>query len=205
MLRAAIGCFVLAVVVGMYLVAKTGWPILAVGLVSVVAGYAYTGGPYPLAYHGLGDLFVLVFFGLVAVAGSYYVQAEVVTPVALVAGLPVGALGVALLSVNNLRDFPTDAKAGKRTLVVRLGPTGGKAEFIAMVALAFLVPVALFFSQRPSLWVLLPLLSLPLAVPPLRKVLREQGPRLNLALGETSKLMLAFGLLFAIGLWRSGQ
>ncbi|MCU0699917.1 MAG: 1,4-dihydroxy-2-naphthoate polyprenyltransferase, partial [Myxococcaceae bacterium] len=132
-MRGAIGCFALAFVVGLYLVSVAGWPLLVVGVVSLLAGYAYTGGPFPLAYHGLGDVFVLVFFGLVAVGGTVFVQTQTVSVLALLAGVPVGALGVALLAVNNVRDAKTDVLANKRTLVVRLGVAFGKAEYVAMV------------------------------------------------------------------------
>lgn len=204
-LRAAIACFALAVLVGMYLVARVGWPILAVGLISVVAGYAYTGGPFPLAYNGLGDLFVLVFFGFVAVSGTYFVQADALSSLAVIAGLPVGALGVALLAVNNLRDRPTDEKAGKRTLVVRFGDGAAKAEYVSMLVAAYAVPLGLWLAGGRSGWMLLPLASLPFAVPPLRKVFREKGAILNLALAETARLQLVFGLSFAVALWRTGR
>lgn len=199
-LSAAIACFALAVIVGMYLVARVGWPILAVGLVSVLAGYAYTGGPFPLAYNGLGDLFVGVFFGLVAVGGTYYVQAEMLRPLALIVAAPIGALGIALLAVNNLRDVHTDAKAGKRTLVVRLGTRAGKAEYVAMLLVSFAVPVALAIRYSEPAW-LLPLASAPLARMPLRRVLVDTGAALNRALAETARLQLIFGLLFAAAIW----
>lgn len=199
-LSTSLACFLLAVIVGMYLVARVGWPILAVGLVSVLAGYAYTGGPFPLAYNGLGDLFVGVFFGLVAVGGTYYVQAEVLRPLALVVAVPIGALGIALLAVNNLRDVHTDAKAGKRTLVVRLGTRAGKAEYVAMLLVSFAVPAMLALQTSNPAW-LLPLASLPLVRMPLRRVLVDSGAALNRALAETARLQLVFGLLFAAAIW----
>jgi 1,4-dihydroxy-2-naphthoate octaprenyltransferase len=201
-LRGALLCFGAAMLVGVYLVAVAGWPILVVGLVSIGAGYAYTGGPFPLAYNGLGDVFVLVFFGLVAVSGTYFVQAHTVTWLSLLCGVPVGALGVGLLAVNNVRDHDTDLKAGKRTLVVRLGRRFGRAEWVAMVALAALIPVGLFAAGQAGAWVLLPLLALPLAVPPGRLVLGHTGAVLNQALAGTARLQLIFGLLFALGLSR---
>jgi 1,4-dihydroxy-2-naphthoate octaprenyltransferase len=199
-LAAALGCFAAAIAVGAYLVYVGGWPIVAVGLASVLCGYAYTGGPVPLAYHGLGDLFVLVFFGLVAVTGTYYVQAGSVAPGAWWAALPVGALATAILVVNNLRDVATDARAGKRTLVVRLGPAAGRAEYVLLVVAAYLTPVGMVLAGLCGAWALLPLLTLPLAWPQLTRVLRAHGASLNPALGGTARLQLVFGLLFALGL-----
>ncbi len=130
-----------ALLVGVYLVSVGGWPILVIGVTSLACAVAYTGGPFPLAYHGLGDLFVLIFFGLVAVAGTYWVQALELAPDALVAGAGVGALSTAILVVNNLRDRDSDARAGKRTLAVRLGRTGSALEYTLLVAAGVLAPV----------------------------------------------------------------
>jgi 1,4-dihydroxy-2-naphthoate octaprenyltransferase len=201
-LRGALACFAAALVVGLTLVWVAGWPILVVGLTSILAGYAYTGGPFPLAYHGLGDLFVLVFFGLVAVGGTYFVQALTLRPEVLLAGVPVGLLGVALLAVNNTRDLATDRAAGKRTLVVRLGRRFGQLEYLACLAVSAAAPVALWALGYATPWALLALLALPLAVPPIRLVLTETGPALNRALAGTARLQLVFGLLFALGLSR---
>jgi 1,4-dihydroxy-2-naphthoate octaprenyltransferase len=200
-LAGAMACFGLAILSGSYLVWVGGWPIVAIGLTSVLCGYAYTGGPLPLAYHGLGDVFVFVFFGLVAVTGTYYVQALTVSPAAWWAAIPVGALGTALLVVNNLRDAATDVKAHKRTLVVRLGTGAGKVEYIALLAASFATPLVLFALHLASAWVFLAFLSAPLAVGPLKLVLRAQGAALNAALGGTARLQLVFGLLFALGLF----
>lgn len=199
-LYGALTCFGLAILVGIYLVAVGGWPILAIGLASVTAGYIYTGGPYPLAYHGLGEVFVLVFFGLIAVGGTYFVQALSWSPIAVVAGIPVGMLAVGLLTVNNVRDSETDAAARKRTLVVRLGTGFGRAEYVASLAISFLVPVFLVVTGQAGPFALLPLLSVPLAVAPVRIVQNERGGALNQALAGTAKLQLAFGALFALGL-----
>jgi 1,4-dihydroxy-2-naphthoate octaprenyltransferase len=199
-LAGALVCFALAILSGIYLVTVGGWPIVAIGLTSVFCGYAYTGGPFPLAYHGLGDVFVFVFFGLVAVTGTYYVQGLTVSPAAWWAAVPVGSLGTALLAVNNLRDAHTDAKAGKRTLIVRLGTKAGKAEYILMLVAAYATPFILFGLGMASAWVFLALLSAPFAVGPLRLVLGAQGAALNAALGGTARLQLVFGLLFAVGL-----
>lgn len=201
-LGGALACFGAAFLVGIYLVAVAGLPILVIGLASIAAGLAYTAGPFPLAYNGLGDVFVLVFFGFVAVGGTTYAQAQVVSPLALWAAVPVGLLGVALLAVNNTRDAKTDAAAGKRTLVVRFGDRFGRAEWLACVAVSALVPVGLWLSGQASAWVLLPLASLPLAVPPGRLVLRAEGAILNQALAGTARLQLVYGLLLAAGLSR---
>jgi 1,4-dihydroxy-2-naphthoate octaprenyltransferase len=200
-LAAALGCFGLAFLTGTYLVWVGGWPIVAIGLASLLAGYAYTGGPYPLAYHGLGDIFVLGFFGFVAVTGTYYVQAGEVSPAAWWASVPVGAIGTGLLVVNNLRDASTDVKANKRTLVVRWGTGAGKAEYVLLLVAAYLTPLFLWGLGLKGPWVLLPLVSAPLAVPPLKLVLGAQGAALNPALGGTARLQAVFGLLFAVGLY----
>jgi 1,4-dihydroxy-2-naphthoate octaprenyltransferase len=198
----AMVCFGLAFTVGLYLVWVAGWPLVVIGLTSLAAGYAYTGGPFPLAYNGLGDVFVLVFFGFVAVGGTYFVQAHGVTPTVFVAALPVGLLGVALLAVNNTRDAKTDAAAGKRTLVVRFGTGFGKAEYAACVALSALTPVLLWLGGAATPWVMLSWLALPLAWPPLALLFTQQGAALNLALAGTARLQLIFGVLFAVGLSR---
>ncbi len=196
----AIACFAAAMVIGFYLVSVGGWPILVIGLLSIAAGYAYTGGPFPLGYNGLGDVFVMIFFGFVAVCGSYFVQTGRISSLVLAASVPVGALGVALLAVNNVRDADTDAKAGKRTLVVRFGRGFGRAEYVIMLLVAFAVPAALWGSGAASAAVLVSYAAVPLAVPPLKRVLREQGATLNVALAGTAKLQWIFGLLFAAGL-----
>ncbi len=201
-LRGAGVCFGLAMLVGVYLVAVAGPALIAVGLVSIAAGYAYTGGPYPLAYHGLGDVFVLVFFGLVAVTGTVFVQTHAVSALALWAGVPVGALGVALLAVNNTRDRPTDEAAGKRTLVVRWGERFGRAEYVATLIVAALVPVVVAATGLASWWVLLALGAAPFAVGPTRLVFTVRGAALNEALAATAKLQLVYGALFALGLSR---
>ena len=195
---AALATFAVAFVIGIYLAAIGGWPILITGLASIAAGWAYTGGPWPFGYHGLGDVFVFVFFGLVATAGTTYVQVHAVPPAAWIAAVPVGALATAILVVNNLRDIATDARAGKRTLAVRLGPSRTRAQYVLLLAVAFAAPFALLPLSRP--WVLLPLAALPLAMPPLRLVLRGQGAELNAALGGTARLQLAYGALLALGL-----
>ena len=200
-LEVAIGFTIgLAGVVGLWL-AYVGGPVLIVlGLLAVVAALAYTGGPWPYGYRGLGEVFVFVFFGLVAVVGTAYLQTGRLEALYWAAAIPAGALITAILVVNNLRDIPTDAAAGKRTLAVMLGEAGAKAEYAVLVGAAYLVPVVLALTGQ-SWFVLAPLLSLPLALPLLRTV-RAFGERreLNLVLKGTARLALVFGLLFAAGM-----
>ncbi len=193
-------CFALAFVTGLYLVYLSSWPLLVVGLVSLLAGYAYTGGPFPLAYNGLGDLFVLLFFGFVAVCGTYFVQTGTVSHAALVASVPVGLLGVALLAVNNTRDEKTDAVAGKRTLVVRFGARFGRGEYVACLVISALTPPLMWALGLASPYVLLAWLALPFARPPLRILFTQSGAALNAALAATARLQMVYGLLFAAGL-----
>jgi 1,4-dihydroxy-2-naphthoate octaprenyltransferase len=196
--------FGLATLAGAYLTAVCGPWVVAVGLVSIACGVAYTGGPFPLGYHGLGDVFVFAFFGVVAVCGTTRAETGQVSALALWASLPVGALATAILVVNNLRDRETDAKAGKRTLAVRWGATAAVAEYALLLALAYAVPVGVAVSRHsPS--ALLPLLTLPLAVPLLRAVARERGRDLNRRLGGTARLLLLHGIGWAVGLSLVGR
>jgi 1,4-dihydroxy-2-naphthoate octaprenyltransferase len=199
MKRAMIAAFAVATLLGIYLATVAGWPVVAIGVASIVSGIAYTGGPWPLGYHGLGDLFVLVFFGFVAVCGTVYVQLGAVPCLAFAAALPVGALATAILVVNNVRDRATDARAGKRTLAVRFGRTAALVEYTALLVLAYAVPLALALGGRP--WAALPLVSAPLAIIRLRAVLAAtDGPSFNRCLAGTAQLLLAHGALFAAGL-----
>jgi 1,4-dihydroxy-2-naphthoate octaprenyltransferase len=197
---ATIVTFGLAALIGIYLSVVGGLPILVVGLLSIAAGVLYTGGPYPLAYHGLGDLTVFIFFGLVAVIGTAYLHTGEVTTFAIVSALPVAALVTAILVVNNLRDIATDRAAKKRTLAVRLGPGGTRAEYLLLLSIAYLVPLAswLLLDIPRGFW--LPWLTLPLAIHLMRVVLRHEGRPLNAALAGTGRLHLAFGILWAIGI-----
>ncbi len=196
----AVVAFALAALAGVYLAAVAGWPVIAIGLASIGAAVAYTAGPWPYGYRGLGDVFVFVFFGLLAVAGTYFVQARELTGEVLAAAVPVALTVTAILNVNNVRDIDTDRRAGKLTLAVRLGRRVARWQFIVTLAAAYLVAGALWaFGDFPA-WVLLSWLTAPLAVAPVRAVMgREDGPSLNRALGETARLHLVFGLLLAIG------
>jgi 1,4-dihydroxy-2-naphthoate octaprenyltransferase len=193
--------FGLAVLCGVYLIVVAGWVILAIGAASILAGVLYTGGPRPYGYEGLGDLFVFLFFGLVAVAGSYYAQTETATWEAFALAVPVGLLAAAILDVNNVRDAPTDARAGKRTLAVRLGRDRARTLYALEVYGAFLVPPVVWLAGGGKAWLLLVWLALPLAVPLVRTVRNhDDGPTLNAALARTGMLQLAFCLLLSAGL-----
>lgn len=193
--------FAMATAVGVYLSWVAGPVILLVGGVSILAAIVYTGGPWPLGYHGLGDLAVFVFFGLVAVLGTIFVQTGTLPALGWLCAIPVGSQATAILVVNNLRDIETDARTGKRTLAVRLGRSGARAEWAALVLGAYLVPLALWLGLGESPWVLLPLATLPRALR-LLGVIRgtEAGPALNEALAGTAQLSFLFSLLFALGL-----
>jgi 1,4-dihydroxy-2-naphthoate octaprenyltransferase len=193
--------FGLALLIGLYLVSIGGWPILVIGILCLVAGVTYTGGPWPFGYHGLGDLVCFVFFGVLAVLGSAYLQRLEITPLDVWASIPVGCLVTAILIVNNLRDIDTDRQVGKMTLAVRLGRRATRLEYIALVAIAYLVVVYLGLSGMVGAWWWLPLLSLPLAIWLVRFVSRAEGRPLNQALKRTGQLHLVFGLLFAAALW----
>jgi 1,4-dihydroxy-2-naphthoate octaprenyltransferase len=206
----------LSVLIGIYLVALGGVPILVVGLTSIAAGVLYTGGPYPYGYRGLGDLFVFVYFGVVAVTGTYYVQAVAAANVGLfptwipagielataaTASLPAAGLSTAILVVNNVRDRETDAAAGKRTLAVMLGYRFSRVEFLALVGMAYVVPVLFALDGTFGPLALAPLLSLPLAASVSKTVLkRTDGEALNPALERVGQTVFVHSLLFAAGL-----
>lgn len=194
--------FAAAVLAGLYLFAVAGWPVIAVGLVSILAALTYTGGPWPFGYHGLGDLAVFVFFGVIAVVGTNYVQTLELSPQAFLASLPVGALATATLVVNNVRDRETDIKAGKRTLAVRLGARAGRLEYAALAAFAYWMLPILWLGCGRSFWVMLPLVTLPRACSLIDRVIRhEDGPTLNETLGGTAQLGLIYSILLAFGWW----
>jgi 1,4-dihydroxy-2-naphthoate octaprenyltransferase len=212
----------LAGVIGLYLVSVGGIVLLLLGVAAVIAALAYTGGPFPYGYRALGEVFVFVFFGLVAVAGTAYLQVLRMDSLFLLAAVPPGALVTAILVVNNLRDIPTDTAAGKRTLAVVLGKRSTQGEYGALLGLAYAVPVLLLVTRLVTdelvrsdplptplalllLTPLLPLLTVPMARPLLRTVRDFREPReLNLVLKGTARLSLVFGLLFALGLALSG-
>ena len=197
-LAAALGCFLAAAVAGLVLAAVTSWWLLLVGVAAIVAAWFYTGGSKPYGYRALGEVSVFVFFGLVAVVGTTYVQVQGVPWTAWVAAVPVGLLACALLVANNLRDIPTDQETGKQTLAVVLGDHKTRLLYTVCAALPFPFALAL---AAPHPWALLALLAAPLSLPPTRRVLGgAKGPELIAVLGETGRLQLAYGILLAIGL-----
>jgi 1,4-dihydroxy-2-naphthoate octaprenyltransferase len=197
--------FGLAVLCGAYLVAVAGWELLAVGAASILAGVLYTGGPRPYGYEGLGEVFVFLFFGIVAVSGSYFVQVQELPWQAFACAVPVGLLASAILVVNNVRDLETDRRAGKRTLAVRLGRERTRTLYTVMVAGAFVLAPLPWLLGSMTPWLLLPWCAIPLAIP-LVKVVRTRvdGPSLNAALAKAGALQLLFCVLFAAGILASG-
>ena len=202
--RVLVGTYVafgVAVAAGIYLAAVAGWQLLVVGALSIAAGVLYTGGPRPYGYAGLGELFVFLFFGLVAVNGSYYVQTEELSWDAFALSIPVGLLASAILVVNNVRDIDTDRRAGKRTLVVKLGRRRSLRLFVAMLVLAFVAPLAVPAAGRLSWCVALSLVAAPLAVPLVRTLAAPtDGPALNQALAGSGRLLAVFSLLLCAGI-----
>lgn len=201
MKRATMYAFGLASLAGLFLVYRGGLPILAIGLVSIACGVLYTGGPYPLGYLGLGEIFVLIFFGPVAVAGTYYVQAQSFDPLPVIAGLSPGLFSVAILTVNNLRDVETDRISGKNTLAVRLGKTFARWEYVSAVFAAAVLAPAYLCTVTGGHWLALAgLFAFPFSVRPIHTVFTsEDGPALNAVLAATGKRLLMFSLLFSLG------
>lgn len=183
---------------GMILVLHAGIPVLIIGALSLLFAYAYTGGPYPLAYNGLGDIFVLIFFGIVAVCGTFYVQTLKLTSYVFVASLAPGFLSMNLLGVNNIRDIQTDKPAQKLTLAVKLGRYRASVLYAVINILAFIVPILLFFMLN-SLWMLLPLILLPYSLKITMNVFKYEGKELNKLLAATSIILLGHGLLTILG------
>jgi len=204
-LRATYVSFGCAVLCGAYLVAVAGWGLLAVGAASILAGILYTGGPRPYGYEGLGEVFVFLFFGIVAVVGSYYVQVQSLPWQAFVCAVPVGLLASAILVVNNVRDLDSDRRAGKRTLAVRLGRERTRLLYAAMLACAFVTAPLPWALGSMTAWLLLPWATAPIALALVRVVrTRSDGPALNGALARTGALQLLFCLLFSAGILASG-
>ncbi|MDT9546043.1 MAG: 1,4-dihydroxy-2-naphthoate polyprenyltransferase [Chlorobium sp.] len=199
MVRAAALLLGAVFLLGLYLVFIGGWPILLIGMLSILFAWAYTGGPRPIAYSGLGDFFVFVFFGLVAVGGTYFLQASSLEPRVLLAAIVPGAFSVNILLCNNIRDIATDRKVGKMTLPARIGAGPARMLYLLLTVLAYLVPVLLWASGS-AVWVLLSLLSFPLAVSTLRTLYGSEGRELNSVLASTGKLMTIHGTLFSAGL-----
>ncbi len=195
---AAIVAFAVAAVAGLAVALTTSLWLLVVGVAAIAAGWFYTGGSHPYGYRGLGEVFVFVFFGLVATVGTTFAAVETITPLSIVMGGAAGALACALLVINNLRDIPTDREVGKRTLAVRLGDERTRWFYVSLIVLAFVLVIVAAVDRTP---VVLALFATPLAVAPVRRVLSgAQGPALIGVLGATGRLQLAFGALATIGL-----
>jgi len=191
--------FAMAICVGFYLAYIGGWPIVWIGLASIASAIAYTGGPYPLGYHGWGDIFVFMFFGIIAVPGTYYLQSGIVSYDSILLGIPLGALSTAILIVNNLRDADTDIKSGKRTLAVRYGKSFVKIEYIVMMVIAFAMPMYIIqFWDEFSLYIILFLL--PISIQHIQSLYTKTDEALNEVLVNTAKFLFHFSLLLSIGL-----
>lgn len=197
-LRGAYVCFVLAALCGIPLILRGGWPIAVIGVASIAAAYAYTGGPYPLAYHGLGEVFVMIFFGVVAVCGSFYLQRLTLDPSAWIGGFAVGALAVVILAINNLRDIQNDRSSNKRTLAARFGERFAYAEIVVFALLPFVCVAAIAYLR--GCWTMtIPMLAVILAIALLVRVARSRGAALNRCLALAGALEWVFGILYVIG------
>jgi len=197
-MRGAYVCFGLAALCGIPLIVRGGWPLLAIGVASIVCAYIYTGGPYPLAYNGLGELFVLVFFGFAAVGGTYYVQALTIDRAVILAGFIAGSFATVLLVINNLRDVESDRVSRKKTMVVRFGEGFARFE-IGFFALAPFIAQMFVSDQRNRAWLLLPLGAAFIALSLITKVRTSHGRELNRCLAQAGALQWVFGILFVIG------
>ena len=197
-MRAAYLCFALAALCGIPLIIRGGWPLLAIGVASILCSYIYTGGPYPLAYNGLGELFVMIFFGFVAVAGTYYVQALTVDRAVIFAGYIAGALATVLLVINNLRDVESDTASNKKTTVVRFGEDFARLEIAFFAFTPFIAQIFVSDFRKRS-WLLLPLGAAFIALRLIDILKRSHGRELNRCLGLAGALQWAFGILFVIG------
>jgi 1,4-dihydroxy-2-naphthoate octaprenyltransferase len=200
MKKAFVGVYTLAALATLYLIWRAGWPVVLIGALSIASGILYTAGPFPLAYYGLGDIFVLIFFGLVAVGGTYYVQALEINATVILAGLAPGLLSTAILTVNNLRDIHSDKAAGKRTLPVRFGETFGRMEYLICIIIPCLIPVFLVLIKREHLFSLASLLVFFLAIPSIRIIFHEKpGVAFNRVLAKTGMLLFIYSIIFSIG------
>ena len=199
MVRAAIVVAIITFTLGLWLVILSGPIIFIIGIVSLIMAWAYTGGPYPLAYKGLGEIFVILFFGLAAVMGTYYVQAGQWSSDTFVLGIALGLLSANLLSINNIRDIDTDQKAQKRTVATRIGRKNAEKVIMAQTFVPFIIPVYLF-TEVSSFAILLPLCTLPYAVKMLRSMNKRQGAALNQSLQDSAKVLVIYGILLAVGL-----
>lgn len=192
--------FCLTFLMGLYLVYVTDWNIFIIGVLSIIAGLAYTAGPYPLAYHGLGDLFVFLFFGIIGTMGTYYLHHQEFTFMSFLVSLPVGALITNILIVNNYRDVEEDKQASKNTLAVILGKKFSKYEFIFFLILAFFIPFVLYLKFNFNATIFLPYVTLPFAVILIKMIFNFQGQQLNKTLEVSAKYSALYGILFSAGM-----
>lgn len=192
--------FSIAFLVGLYLVYRGGWPILLIGILSILFGVLYTGGPFPLGYNGLGDIFVLIFFGPVAVGGTYYAQTLDINMVVLLAGLAPGLISTAILTINNLRDIHTDTKAGKHTLVVRFGVGFAKTEYLISLTIAYFLPFLLIYLTGKNHFALLTILIFLPSYMSIKAVLNDhKGKALNKVLANTGLSLFLYSIVFSLG------
>jgi 1,4-dihydroxy-2-naphthoate octaprenyltransferase len=187
-------------ILGLYLVYHAGWMILLVGIFSIISGYSYTAGPYPLAYNGLGDIFVFLFFGIVATVGTYYVQALEFSTITLIASIPVGLLITNILVVNNYRDVDEDRKKNKNTLAVKFGKSFARSQYLLSLLISYLIPVSLYLFFDFSIYAFIPLVTLPFGIKLIKEMQNLNGESLNETLALTAKLSFIFSFLFSIGI-----
>lgn len=200
MKTAIVAVFTVTFLLGLYLVYLGGWLILLIGILSILAGIAYTAGPFPLAYNGLGDIFVFLFFGLVGTVGTYYVQALSITSLSLWASIPVGALITNILVVNNYRDIEEDFNNGKYTLAVKFGERFSRIQYVVFMILSYVILFVVYFFHKQNLIVFLPLLTLPMSLKLIKMIYTLKGKELNKTLELTARLSAIYGLLFATGI-----
>ena len=198
--RAIIIIFIIAIIFGFYLAYLGGWPIVVIGLLSIFSGIIYTGGPYPLAYNGLGDLFVFIFFGLIAVSGTYYLHTGILSTTSIIAGCTIGALATAILVINNLRDINTDKKYGKNTLAVYIGQKLTKIEYIFLMIIAYSIPIYISYILGHKSAIYIIYFTLPISMRLILEILYKQGRDLNKTLEGTAKLLLLYTILFSFGI-----
>ncbi len=193
-------CFGIALIIAITLSLRGGWSLLAIGIAAVICGILYTAGPMALGYNGLGEVFAFIFFGPVAVAGTYYIQAREINPEAFFAGIAPGLLAAAILVVNNLRDIQTDAKANKKTLAVRFGRVFCQYQYFVLIVLAALMPIIIYALFQERIHIFLCAMILLFAAPSIRSVFTNtDGPSLNQTLGNTGLLLLLYSLIFSLG------
>ena len=200
MIRAMWLTFALAICVGFYLAWIGGWPIVWIGLLSIAAGILYTGGPYPLGYHGWGDVFVFIFFGLIAVPGTYYLQMGIISNLSIWMGAIMGMLSTAILVVNNLRDADTDKISGKKTLAVRFGKKFSKMQYSILILSPFLLPLYIWWNIENELSLLITISLLPISFHLIKQIFSLTGRDLNLVLARTARFLFFFTILLSAGL-----